>query len=123
MTIEVKVGRRLATLRKQAGMTQRQLADAIGTAPEVISRMEHGTHGPSLDRLDEIAQALRVEPRALLDFGGEHDAPPRALDARDRLIGQVTEILRRRSVEQVRAVLRVAEAMEAAPSSKSRRRR
>ena len=68
------------------------------------------------------AGALAVEPRALFDFEGEHDAPPRKLDAREKLIGRVTEMLRRRSVEQVRAVVRVVESMEAPPPSKPRRR-
>lgn len=114
MPIVVKVGQRIAALRKRAKMTQRQLADAVGTAPEVISRMEHGTYGPSLERLDEIARALAVAPRDLLDFEGMYDGDTPLLDARDRLILRLSGKLRQRSVKQINALLQIVDSMESA---------
>lgn len=89
-----RVGRRIATLRKQARLTQRQLADAIGTLPEVVSRMENGVHAPSLERLDELARALHVAPRALLEEeGGDDDRAERAASAVRRLSAEDADIV------------------------------
>ncbi|MGI0492216.1 helix-turn-helix domain-containing protein [Alkalinema pantanalense CENA528] len=45
--------------RKQAGLTQKQLADRIGTKQSVIARLEDADYqGHSLSMLHKIAQAL-----------------------------------------------------------------
>ena len=97
------------TLRELAGMTQRQLADAIGTAPEVISRMEHGTYGPSLERIDEIARALGIAPRDLLDFEESAEGGASA---------RLAAILHRLSPEDVRLVIGLAELVARERSAK-----
>ena len=55
-----RLGKRIATYRKQNGMTQAMLAELAGVDSETISRFERGTALPSLVRLFEIAQALKV---------------------------------------------------------------
>jgi DNA-binding XRE family transcriptional regulator len=60
------VARKIATLRVQAGLTQRQLAKAVGTTASVICRLENADYeGHSLAMLNRIAAALnqRVEIR------------------------------------------------------------
>jgi len=68
------VARRIRTLREKAGMTQAQLADAVGTTASVISRLEDADYeGHSLSMLRRIAGALdkRIEIRFVsLDGGG-----------------------------------------------------
>lgn len=44
--------------REEHGMTQAQLADAVGTRQSNISRLESGTYNPSLDLLRRVADGL-----------------------------------------------------------------
>ena len=53
-------------LRKAAGVTQRELAELVGTSPSAISRLEDADYdGHSLSMLNRVAEALgrRVELR------------------------------------------------------------
>jgi transcriptional regulator with XRE-family HTH domain len=52
------VGYAISVQRKNAGLTQRQLADQLGIEPETVSRMEHGKYPPNLARLEQIASVL-----------------------------------------------------------------
>lgn len=53
-----RIGQRIAKLRKQAGMTQAQLADKCGMQQSNIARIENGRYGITIDVLARIAQAL-----------------------------------------------------------------
>ena len=54
------VARQLTTLRLQAGMTQRHLANLVGTTASAICRLEDADYeGHSLAMLNRIATALR----------------------------------------------------------------
>ena len=60
------VARKLTALRLRAGLTQRQLADLVGTTASAICRLEDSEYeGHSLAMLNRIAAALkqRVEIR------------------------------------------------------------
>ncbi len=60
------VARKIAALRVQVGLTQRQLAKLVGTTASVICRLENADYeGHSLAMLNRIAAALnqRVEIR------------------------------------------------------------
>lgn len=60
------IARKLTTLRLRAGLTQRQLADMVGTTASAICRLEDAEYeGHSLAMLNRIAAALkqRVEIR------------------------------------------------------------
>ena len=46
--------------RKERDMTQRQLADAIGSTKSLISRYEAGTVGMSLDLIFRSIEALNI---------------------------------------------------------------
>jgi transcriptional regulator with XRE-family HTH domain len=50
------VGVRLRTARRSAGLTQRQLAEALGVESITVSRWERGVTTPSLPRLRRIAE-------------------------------------------------------------------
>ena len=63
-----QVARKIAALRTEVGMTQRQLAKLIGTTASVICRLEDADYeGHSLAMLNRIAGALnkRVDIRFL----------------------------------------------------------
>ena len=59
--IERRLGRRVAELRKLAGLTQAQLAERLDVATETISRLERGAAVPSLARLEGMAGEFGVE--------------------------------------------------------------
>lgn len=46
-------------LRKQAGLTQEQLAERSGFSQQYISKLEKGRRNPTVVTLYEIAQGLR----------------------------------------------------------------
>jgi len=54
----VVIGQRIAELRKEQGMTQAQLAEAVGLRQSNVSRIEAGKYATTLDILANIAQAL-----------------------------------------------------------------
>jgi len=54
----LRIGKRIADLRKSAGMTQEQLATKAGIHQVNLSRIEAGRYAVGLDILDHIAQAL-----------------------------------------------------------------
>ncbi len=61
-----EIARRVCALRKAAGLSQRALADRVGTTASVICRLEDADYeGHSLAMLQRIARALnkRVEIR------------------------------------------------------------
>jgi transcriptional regulator with XRE-family HTH domain len=61
-----EVAQSLHALRREAGLTQKELADKVGTTPSVICRLEDDTYeGHSITMLRRVAMALgrRVEVR------------------------------------------------------------
>lgn len=66
-------GKRLATLRKQRGMTQQTLADAVGSHVTMIRRYEGGETQPTLDVIRNMARALSVSADALVFEHDERD--------------------------------------------------
>lgn len=68
------VGRRIASARKAAKLTQAELAAKAGVDPQHLSKQERGFFLPSADTLLRIADACSVDPRwlALVD---DDDAP------------------------------------------------
>lgn len=51
----------LRALRKQRGMTQKELADKIGQTQQRIAEIESGEFSPSLETLKPILKALDAE--------------------------------------------------------------
>lgn len=60
------IGANVRAAREAAGWSQQQLGDGAGMVVPVISRLESGKHLPSLASLLKVAEALGVEPAALL---------------------------------------------------------
>jgi ribosome-binding protein aMBF1 (putative translation factor) len=63
-----EVARKIYDLRKEAGLTQKELADRVGTTPSVISRLEAADYeGHSFAMLRRIAAALDRKVRIEFD--------------------------------------------------------
>jgi len=53
-----EIGKRIAELRKERGMSQTQLAEAIGMAQPNLANIEAGRYSTTIDVLERIADAL-----------------------------------------------------------------
>lgn len=52
------LGEKIKEVRKQQGMTQKQVGDCIGVSEAMIRHYENNWRKPKVDRLYEIAEAL-----------------------------------------------------------------
>jgi len=58
--VNAEIARLIYTMRTEAGLTQRQLAELVGTTQSVISRLEDSDYdGHSLSMLSRIAESLQ----------------------------------------------------------------
>jgi len=62
----MSIANRLATLRKQKGLSQQAFADAVNIHVTQIKRYEGGTASPSLEAIKKIAKTLRVTTDSLI---------------------------------------------------------
>jgi len=62
------LGARIKELRRLRGLSQEKLAETINIDPKHLSRIEVGKSYPSLDTLEGIAIALKVELKDLFEF-------------------------------------------------------
>ncbi|MGH9056447.1 MAG: helix-turn-helix domain-containing protein [Acidimicrobiales bacterium] len=71
----IRLARQIHELREKRGLSQRELAERLGTTQSAIARLEAGNVSPSLPTLDKVAEALGVE--LVVSF----------LDVKDRIAG------------------------------------
>ena len=113
-------GERLISLRKIRGMTQTELADAIGSSQRVISYYEAVAPVPSGDIVLNLAKALRVSTDELLGAKPppKIDSPTAKPEARRywRRFQQLMEL----PEKDQRAVLRLLDTMMKGNGPKSR---
>ena len=57
----IRLAFEIRALREKKGLSQRQLAELVGTTQSAIARLEGGRISPSLPTLDRIAVALGTE--------------------------------------------------------------
>lgn len=70
-------GPRVRVFREKRGLTQHDLARAIGVTLMLVSRWERGVHLPAADKVAALARVLHVSTDALLlgDRKGEERVP------------------------------------------------
>lgn len=75
MDMRKLVGRNVARLRLEKGLTQERLAEDSGFTQQYLSDLERGRRNPTVVTLYHLASALGVEPASLLvmDESGMHD--------------------------------------------------
>jgi transcriptional regulator with XRE-family HTH domain len=64
--LAVVVGRAIARHRSASGLTQEQVAEALGIGNEAVSRMERGIVMPTVARLVELAEIFECDAADLL---------------------------------------------------------
>ncbi|MBO6638646.1 MAG: helix-turn-helix transcriptional regulator [Roseitalea sp.] len=113
-------GERLRELRAERGMTQRQMARAIGVSPAYLSALEHGKRGTPRwilvqeiiaclniiwDEADELQRlALQSAPRVTIDTT---DLSPRATELANLLASGI-DVLSDEAIEDLRLRLDAA---------------
>lgn len=63
-----KLGKKIRTLRTEAGLSQERLGDITGLDRTYISGIERGVRNPSLRNIEKLAKALKVRVSELADF-------------------------------------------------------
>lgn len=66
-SLRKRFGSRVRELRKAGGFSQEAFADRCGFARSYMSRVERGAGNPSLDAIETIATALKVEVKVLFE--------------------------------------------------------
>lgn len=78
--VYLDLGVRLATMRRAAGMTQREIAERAGMGRPTLANIEKGRQRVLYHQLLDIARALGADPRALLPPPGSDSAALGVLD-------------------------------------------
>ena len=60
------IGTRIAALRRDAGMSQADLARALGVSPSAVGMYEQGRREPSVETLVHLSQIFRISTDYLL---------------------------------------------------------
>ena len=60
------LGKKIASVRKKAKLTQSDLASRVGVTAQAVSKWERGNACPDIAILDEIANALGISLSELL---------------------------------------------------------
>ena len=66
--LKKKVGQRIVELRSQKGWSQSDLARACDKDRQALEKLENGKVNPTIYSLLEIAKALEVSLKDLVDF-------------------------------------------------------
>jgi len=107
-------GGQLRRLRIDAGLTQEQLADALGLPQTRVSELERGKHRPKEELIRRMADALGVRPAllfeasewgAVLPIGEERRKRLAKLDERDADVAFTLNIYAKVSREWMRSAI------------------
>ena len=92
---------RLKQLRKQAGLSQRQLANFVGVSMAAVSCWETGTREtPAGDNLVRLAQALGLDPAEVIKVDGKNATPSNEV----QLLAAFRALSEERQIEAIRLV-------------------
>lgn len=91
------VGKRLAALRKERGLTQQQLADDLGVSQSVVAYYERRADNPSLELLQKLADFYAVTVAELLgpQATKKPKAKPGPTSALEERVGRIRRLPRR----------------------------
>ncbi len=91
-----RLGRRIAQLRKEQGITQVQLAETLGVSQQTITAYEVGRRRIQVSALPVIAQALGVAVEALLNDNSKAAAKRGPVPKLQQQMDRITQLPRAR---------------------------
>ena len=71
--MDMTIGKRIALLRKEKGLTQEELASHMGVSPQAVSKWENDQTCPDISALPKLAQLFGVTVDELLE--GKQELP------------------------------------------------
>ncbi len=103
-------GARLAKLRKEAGVTQVELAHKLGLTQSIVSRFEQGQRRMYDDMIAATAKILGVTPNDILGVGPRKPIKPDEASLSKKMVQRLKliEALPRRAQETVLDILDLA---------------
>ncbi len=105
--INTIVGERIRALRKYKGMTQSQLAEAIGVTYQQVQKYEKGATAITVERLYQIAEALSVAPSEILPEAEEGPSRVKETEGPYGYEQEVVRLFRELSSSEVRRAILV----------------
>lgn len=63
---QLKIGKFIAKLRREAGLTQEGLGEKLGVTNKTVSRWENGNYMPDIEMLQLLAREFRISLEELL---------------------------------------------------------
>ncbi|MEK1887642.1 MAG: helix-turn-helix transcriptional regulator [Phyllobacterium sp.] len=113
-------GKKLRELRADRGISQKEMAKAIGVSAAYLSALEHGKRGqPTWDKLQRIIQYFNIiwdeaeelqrlamisDPRITIDTGGLSPSATELANLLAATIGDVDDALARDLIDRLKAV-------------------
>ena len=58
---QIKIGKFIAALRKEKGLTQEKLGEKLGVTNKTVSRWENGNYMPDVERSEEHTSELQSQ--------------------------------------------------------------
>lgn len=104
MTVKRLLGARIKELQKKKGLTQDTLSEMIDIDPKHLSRIEVGGSYPSLETLEKIGYALKVDLKDFFEF--DHQARTER-----ELQKHINDLLKEASPDQIRLILKLLRAI------------
>ena len=94
----VRFGRELSTLRRQADMTQSEVADRLNLSHQAVSKYERGESFPDISVLVMIAELFGVSFDRLIGFGNPTKGEAAILGGvargdTDRAVGDISDVV------------------------------
>lgn len=112
--IESDFGRRLLALRKARGLTQEQLAEAIGSTQRAISSYETEVSYPPVPMIADLARSLGITTDELLGAKKPAKALQKPMDAATRRLWKKFQQVLTLPERDQRAVVRLLSSLVAA---------
>src|SRR5260370_42663155 len=107
-TLIHRVAARIRTLRENEGLTQAALAARANLHVGFVNAVENAHQLPSLQTLERLAKALKVDLKSFVDFP---DSSPRKMDRAKEDIAHIAGRLNRADLDTLKKIRKVVDAM------------
>lgn len=87
-----KTGQLIAELRKEKGLTQKQLADALNVTDKAVSKWERGLSFPDISMLEPLSELLDISIMELLAGERQDEDEPMSREEAEDLINASVEL-------------------------------
>ena len=108
----MNLGTNIRHFRRQAGLTQADLADKVGAKQYAIAKYEKGMHNPTPEALAKIAHALGTAVGDLYEVSSKNGLTAERKGSGSRREAQIQKIFRELPPAKQRAVLEHAKGLK-----------